>query len=108
MSHLLIYKRKTDTLVSFSLSIALSFDSRRDRPCFWRSLRRSGFVVLHFMAMSLLSGNRLVNIGKVFVLILLIALADWRVDAEVPLGFLYLLPVALAGAVFSRVPIVLL
>jgi two-component system, LuxR family, sensor kinase FixL len=60
------------------------------------------------MAMSLLSSNRLVNLGKVLALILLIALADWRIDAEVPLGFLYLLPVALAGAAFSRVAIVLL
>jgi two-component system, LuxR family, sensor kinase FixL len=60
------------------------------------------------MAMSLLSSNRLINIGRIFALILLIALADWRIDAEVPLGFLYLFPVALAGAVFSRLPIVLL
>ena len=60
------------------------------------------------MAMSPLSSNRLINIGRVFALILLVALADWRIDAEVPLGFLYLFPVALAGAVFSRLPIVLL
>ena len=40
-------------------------------------------------------------------LILLIALADWQVDAEVPLGFLYLLPMFVVGAALSRVQILL-
>jgi two-component system, LuxR family, sensor kinase FixL len=36
------------------------------------------------------------------LLVLLIALADWRIDAEIPLGFLYLLPMLMAGRVLSR------
>jgi PAS domain S-box-containing protein len=42
------------------------------------------------------------------LLILLIAVADWRVDAEVPLGFLYLLPIVLASSVLRRTQIALL
>lgn len=60
------------------------------------------------MTMSRIVTNRIFHIGSIFALIFLIAIADWRTDAEVPLGFLYLLPAALAGAVFSRVPIMLL
>lgn len=36
------------------------------------------------------------------LLVLLIALADWRIDAAIPLGFLYLLPMVLVGRVLSR------
>jgi two-component system sensor kinase FixL len=36
------------------------------------------------------------------MLVVLIALADWRIDAEIPLGFLYLLPMLLVGRVLSR------
>jgi PAS domain S-box-containing protein len=36
------------------------------------------------------------------LLIVLIAIADWRIDAAIPLGFLYLLPMLLAGRVLSR------
>jgi PAS domain S-box-containing protein len=36
------------------------------------------------------------------LLVLLIALADWRIDVEIPLGFLYLLPMLLVGRVLSR------
>jgi two-component system sensor kinase FixL len=36
------------------------------------------------------------------MLVVLIGLADWRIDAEIPLGFLYLLPMLLAGRVLSR------
>jgi len=36
------------------------------------------------------------------LLIVLIALADWRIDAEIPLGFLYLLPMLLVGRVLTR------
>ncbi len=38
----------------------------------------------------------------VAVLIALIAIADWRVNAEVPVGFLYLLPIVLASPVLRR------
>jgi two-component system, LuxR family, sensor kinase FixL len=36
------------------------------------------------------------------LLVVLIGLADWRIDAEIPFGFLYLLPMLLAGRVLSR------
>jgi two-component system, LuxR family, sensor kinase FixL len=36
------------------------------------------------------------------LLIVLIALADWRIDAAIPLGFLYLLPMLLVGRIFNR------
>jgi two-component system, LuxR family, sensor kinase FixL len=36
------------------------------------------------------------------VFVILIALADWRIDAEIPLGFLYLLPMLLVGRTLSR------
>jgi two-component system sensor kinase FixL len=36
------------------------------------------------------------------LLVALIAIADWRIDAAIPLGFLYLLPMLLIGRVLSR------
>lgn len=36
------------------------------------------------------------------LLIVLIAIADWRIDAAIPLGFLYLLPMLLVGRVLGR------
>ena len=36
------------------------------------------------------------------LLVALIAIADWRIDAEIPLGFLYLLPMLLVGRVLNR------
>ena len=36
------------------------------------------------------------------LLIVLIAIADWRIDAAIPLGFLYLLPMLLIGRVLNR------
>ena len=40
-----------------------------------------------------------------FLLILAVALADWRVHAAVPLALLYLLPVAFSGALFNRIQV---
>jgi two-component system, LuxR family, sensor kinase FixL len=37
-----------------------------------------------------------------FVLLVLIAVADWRIDAAIPLGFLYLLPMQLFGRILNR------
>lgn len=45
---------------------------------------------------------------QVALLIVLIAVADWKIDAEVPVGFLYLLPIVLASRVLSRIQIALL
>src|SRR5260370_3785869 len=36
------------------------------------------------------------------VMIAVIAFADWRVEGNVPLGFLYLFPMLLVGSVLSR------
>ena len=36
------------------------------------------------------------------VMIILIAFIDWRASAEIPLGFLYLFPMLVAGSAFSR------
>jgi two-component system, LuxR family, sensor kinase FixL len=45
---------------------------------------------------------------RVAVLIVLIATADWKINAEVPVGFLYLLPILLASRVLNRGQITLL
>jgi two-component system sensor kinase FixL len=45
---------------------------------------------------------------QVAVLIALIATADWKINAEVPVGFLYLLPILLASRVLNRGQIALL
>jgi two-component system sensor kinase FixL len=36
------------------------------------------------------------------LIVVLIAIADWRIDAEIPLGFLYLLPMLIVGRVLNR------
>src|ERR1700678_1458098 len=36
------------------------------------------------------------------LLVFVIAIADWRIDAEIPLGFLYLLPMLLVGRILNR------
>jgi two-component system, LuxR family, sensor kinase FixL len=36
------------------------------------------------------------------LLVVLVAIADWRIDADIPLGFLYLLPMLLLGRVLNR------
>ncbi len=46
--------------------------------------------------------NRRPLLLRVAILVALIAIADWRIDAEIPLGFLYLLPMLLVGRVLSR------
>jgi PAS domain S-box-containing protein len=45
---------------------------------------------------------------QVALLIALIGLADWRINGEVPVGFLYLLPIVLASRVLDRSQIALL
>jgi two-component system sensor kinase FixL len=52
--------------------------------------------------------GRKATLAQVALLILSIALIDWKVNADVPLGFLYLLPMALAGSVLRRWQITLL
>lgn len=42
------------------------------------------------------------RIGIAFILVAIIALIDWRVDAPIAFGFLYLFPVLLVGTVWPR------
>jgi len=49
--------------------------------------------------------GRTSTLFQVALLIAVIAVADWRVDADVPLGFLYLLPIVLASNLLSRIQI---
>ena len=52
--------------------------------------------------------NRRELLFAVALLIALIAVADWRIDAEVPVGFLYLLPMVLASRTLNRAQIAVL
>jgi two-component system, LuxR family, sensor kinase FixL len=54
----------------------------------------------------LFQADRRVILIRAAVLIVVIALVDWRVIAQVPLGFLYLVPMLMVGSVEGRVPIV--
>ncbi len=54
------------------------------------------------------SRRRAALLAQVVLMMALIAFADWRVDADVPLGFLYLLPMLVAAGTFGPAPIVLL
>lgn len=60
------------------------------------------------MTLFRIRGNRAVILFQVALLIASIALVDWKVEENVPLGFLYLLPMAIAGSAFTRPQIVLL
>jgi two-component system, LuxR family, sensor kinase FixL len=48
------------------------------------------------------SENPMPLLLRAALLVVVIAIADWRIDAEIPLGFLYLLPMLLVGRVLSR------
>lgn len=54
----------------------------------------------------LFRGNKQSALIRAVILIALIALIDWRVIAEVPLGFLYLVPMLMVGGVADRTLIV--
>jgi two-component system sensor kinase FixL len=54
------------------------------------------------MSSSLFTDNRKSLLLRSILLAVLIAVADWRIDAEVPLGFLYLLPMLLVSRVLNR------
>jgi two-component system, LuxR family, sensor kinase FixL len=55
-----------------------------------------------------LQGDRRRVLLQVAALIALIAIADWKINDEVPVGFLYLLPIVLASRVLTRFQIALL
>src|ERR1700744_637795 len=54
------------------------------------------------MTPSLSTENSRSLLLRAALLVGLIAITDWRIDAEIPLGFLYLLPMLLVGRVLSR------
>lgn len=58
------------------------------------------------MYAGLFRGSRQTVLLRAGVLIAAIAIVDWRVIAEVPLGFLYLIPMAMVGGAVGRVPLV--
>src|SRR5882757_6278982 len=47
-------------------------------------------------------GSRAAVLTRAGVMTAAIALADWRIEGNVPLGFLYLFPMLLAGSVLRR------
>jgi two-component system sensor kinase FixL len=60
------------------------------------------------MVLQLSRHHRRIVLLQVALLIALIAAADWKINAEVPVGFLYLLPIVLASRVLRRGQIALL
>ena len=60
------------------------------------------------MAFFFTSGSRTAVLARVLLLVAAIAFVDWRISENVPLGMLYLLPVALGAAVLTRFQVVLL
>src|SRR5262245_24074468 len=54
------------------------------------------------MLFFLLGGTPKAVLLRAGLMIALIAAADWRVEGNVPLGFLYLFPMLLVGSVLSR------
>jgi PAS domain-containing protein len=58
------------------------------------------------MYAGLFQGNRQTALLRAGILIAVIALVDWLVIAEVPLGFLYLIPMLMVGSAVGRIPIV--
>jgi two-component system sensor kinase FixL len=51
-----------------------------------------------FMLSVLLGGTPKIAVIRASAMIALIALVDWRVEGEIPLGFLYLFPMMLVGS----------
>ena len=50
----------------------------------------------------LLRGSTMAVLLRSGAMIALIAFADWRIEGNIPLGFLYLFPMLLAGSVLRR------
>ncbi len=55
-----------------------------------------------FMLSFLLRGSPAAVLSRAALLTVLIAAVDWRIEGNIPLGFLYLFPMLLAGSVLSR------
>src|SRR5271170_2614508 len=54
------------------------------------------------MLFFLLRGSRRAVLLRAALMIALIAFADWRVEGNIPLGFLYLFPMLLVGSALNR------
>jgi two-component system sensor kinase FixL len=61
----------------------------------------SGSRVFRIMFSFLHRGSRNAVLMRAGAMVILIALIDWRIDGNIPLGFLYLFPMLLAGSVLS-------
>ena len=55
-----------------------------------------------FMLSFLLRGSPAAVLSRAALMTILIAAVDWRIEGNIPLGFLYLFPMLLAGSVLSR------
>ena len=54
------------------------------------------------MLFFLLRGSPRAVLTRAGLMIALIAFADWRMEGNIPLGFLYLFPMLLVGSVLKR------
>jgi len=50
----------------------------------------------------LLRGTRAAVLSRAAAMTVVIALVDWRIDGNIPLGFLYLFPMLLVGSILTR------
>src|SRR5580692_2994017 len=55
-----------------------------------------------FMLSFFLRGTRTAVLSRAALMTVAIALVDWRIEGNVPLGFLYLFPMLLVGSVLTR------
>jgi PAS domain S-box-containing protein len=55
-----------------------------------------------FMLSFLLRGTRTAVLSRAALMIAAIAVVDWRIEGNIPLGFLYLFPMLLAGSILTR------
>ena len=55
-----------------------------------------------FMLSFLLRGTRTAVLTRAVLMTAAIAVVDWRIEGNIPLGFLYLFPMLLAGSVLTR------
>jgi two-component system sensor kinase FixL len=55
-----------------------------------------------FMLSFFLRGTRTAVMTRAALMVVAIAVVDWRIEGNIPLGFLYLFPMLLAGSVLTR------
>ena len=62
----------------------------------------AGSSALQTMLSFIIRGAPRVVLGRAGIMIAAIAFADWRIEGNIPLGFLYLFPMLLAGHIMTR------